>query len=203
MHIYELLNEFEVWHGSFRPRIGKFKPFSHFGTEQAARDRLEGAARHSPQYKGQTTGYLYRLDLGIKSPARVKDYTELPDISTGSLRKLAMWAKDIAKDDRAKTFKMEVSKNRYSKEKVMMSGSDILKSYARLIESGYWHEWTTIGDIIGNFVNLCKKMNIDGLIYRNQVENKGKDSYIIFDPASVRVIGRAKPIDLTIYTKNN
>ena len=197
------LNEIEAWHGSFRPRIGKFKPFSHFGSEQAARDRLSWMAANDPRFQGQPTGYLYKLDLGIDAPARVKDYPQLPDIGTGSLAKIAAWARDISKDPRTKSYKEKVKaygKN-YKLVVVDKTASDLLKSFANRVDAGHWRESKTPQQMLDRFIELCRKSGIDGLVYRNQIEAKGKDSYIAFSADNVRIIGRAKPVDLSQYAK--
>ena len=202
------LDELAAWHGSFLPRIGKFKPFSHFGSEQAARERLEWMAANDTRFKGQHTGFLYRLDLGITAPAKVKDYPNLQDISTGSVAKIEKWCNDIANDPRAKAYREDIKEQVRLDQKTQQpvyriktySGSHLLKVFGYNTIWGHWHEWgVTNQQRIAQFVTLLKKMGIDGLVYKNQVEHKGELSYIAFDASSVRVIGRAKPVDLSKF----
>ena len=202
------LDELAAWHGSFLPRIGKFKPFSHFGSEQAARERLEWMAANDTRFKGQHTGFLYRLDLGITAPAKVKDYPNLQDISTGSVAKIEKWCNDIANDPRAKAYREDIKEQVRLDQKTQQpvyriktySGSHLLRVFGYNTIWGHWHEWgVTNQQRIAQFVTLLKKMGIDGLVYKNQVEHKGELSYIAFDASSVRVIGRAKPVDLSKF----
>jgi hypothetical protein len=202
------LDEVAAWHGSFLPRIGKFKPFSHFGSEQAARERLEWMAANDPRFKGQHTGFLYKLDLGINAPAVVKDYPNLQDVSTGRVGKIAEWCKDIAKDPRAKAYREDrqeivrfdqKTRQRIYKTKTY-TGSQLLRNFSYSTSWGHWHEHgITNQQWIARFVDMVKRMGIDGLVYKNQVEHKGELSYIAFDASSVRVIGRAKPVDLSKF----
>ena len=178
------LDEVAAFHGSFRPRIGKFKFFSHFGSEQAAKERLDYLTAGDPRFKGITTGYLYKLDLGITTPATVKDHVELQDPSTGNMIKIAAWANDLKKDPR-------VTGYQYQKNERPLAW------FANNAKSGYWREWMRPEAFIGEFINLLEKMGIDGFVYKNAVEHKGELSYISFRPENVKIVGRAKPVPLT------
>jgi hypothetical protein len=189
-----LLDEVAAFHGSFRPRIGKFKPFSHFGTEKAANDRLHHLAAHDPRFKGQTTGYLYKLDLGINNPATVKDYPSLQDPSTGRMDKIVAWVNDLVKDPRVKSYVWNYKDQRGQTQQ--KTGVDRLKGIQYSAKNGYWREWESPATFLNRFVTALQDMGIDGLVYKNQVENKGEISYIAFSPDNVKVMGRAKPVNL-------
>ena len=188
------LTELAAFHGSFRPRIGKFKPFSHFGSEQAANDRLQFLTANDPRFKGQTTGYLYKLDLGINSPATVKDYPSLQDPSTGRMDKIIAWVNDLIKDPRVKSYVWNYKDPQGRPQQ--KTGVDRLKGIQYGAKTGHWREWESPAVFLGRFVQALRDMGIDGFVYKNQVEHKGELSYIAFDPDSVRVIGRAKPVNL-------
>ena len=188
------LNEVAAFHGSFRPRIGKFKPFSHFGTEKAANDRLHHLAAHDPRFKGQTTGYLYKLDLGINNPATVKDYPSLQDPSTGRMDKIVAWVNDLVKDPKVKSYVWNYKDQRGQTQQ--KTGVDRLKGIQYSAKNGYWREWESPATFLNRFVTALQDMGIDGLVYKNQVENKGEISYIAFSPDNVKVMGRAKPVNL-------
>jgi hypothetical protein len=190
----DTLDEIASFHGSFRPRIGKFKPFSHFGSEQAANDRLQFLTAHDPRFKGQTTGYLYKLDLGINSPATVKDYPSLQDPSTGRMDKIVAWINDLIKDPRVKSYVWNYKDTQGKPQQ--KTGVDRLKGIQYSAKNGYWREWESPAVFLGRFVQALRDMGIDGFVYKNQVEHKGELSYIAFDPDSVRVMGRAKPVNL-------
>lgn len=179
-----MLDEVAAFHGSFRPRIGKFKFFSHFGSEQAAKERLDYLTAEDPRFKGITTGYLYKLDLGINNPATVKDHVDQQDPSTGNMIKIASWINDLKNDPRVKSYK-------YQKDERTLAW------FANNATRGYWREWMSPEAFIGEFINLLEKMGIDGFVYKNAVEHKGELSYISFRPENVKIVGRAKPVPLT------
>ena len=54
-----------AYHGTVDD-INEFHPFTHFGTEKAAKDRME--------YKKIKDGKIYQVDLDIKNPLQIKDF---------------------------------------------------------------------------------------------------------------------------------
>ena len=54
-----------AYHGSIDD-INQFHPFTHFGTEKAAKDRMT--------YKKIKDGKIYKVDLDIKNPLTIKDF---------------------------------------------------------------------------------------------------------------------------------
>lgn len=54
-----------AYHGT-TDNIVEFHPFTHFGTEKAAKDRME--------YKKIKDGKIYKVDLDIKNPLTIKDF---------------------------------------------------------------------------------------------------------------------------------
>jgi hypothetical protein len=54
-----------AYHGTVDD-IAEFYPLSHFGTEKAAKDRME--------YKKIKDGKIYKVDLNIKNPLQIKDF---------------------------------------------------------------------------------------------------------------------------------
>ena len=54
-----------AYHGTVDD-IAEFYPLSHFGTEKAAKDRME--------YKKIEDGKIYKVDLAIKNPLTIKDF---------------------------------------------------------------------------------------------------------------------------------
>ena len=55
-----------AYHGT-TDNITKFHPFTHFGTEKAAKDRM--------LYKKIKDGKIYKVDLDIKNPLTIKDFS--------------------------------------------------------------------------------------------------------------------------------
>jgi len=54
-----------AYHGT-TDDISQFRPLTHFGTEQAARDRMD--------YKKNATGKIYKVQLDIRNPFTIKDF---------------------------------------------------------------------------------------------------------------------------------
>ena len=54
-----------AYHGS-TDDITAFRPFSHFGSETAARDRMD--------YKKVKNGKIYKVEINIKNPLEIKDF---------------------------------------------------------------------------------------------------------------------------------
>ena len=61
----EPVDEEIAYHGT-TDDIAEFHPLSHFGTEKAAKDRME--------YKKIKDGKIYKVDLDIKNPLTIKDF---------------------------------------------------------------------------------------------------------------------------------
>lgn len=54
-----------AYHGT-TDDISQFRPLTHFGTEQAARDRMD--------YKKNASGKIYKVQLDIRNPFTIKDF---------------------------------------------------------------------------------------------------------------------------------
>ena len=54
-----------AYHGT-TDKISQFRPLTHFGTEKAARDRMD--------YKKNSTGNIYKVQLDIRNPFTIKDF---------------------------------------------------------------------------------------------------------------------------------
>lgn len=54
-----------AYHGT-TDDISQFRPLTHFGTERAARDRMD--------YKKNATGKIYKVQLDIRNPFTIKDF---------------------------------------------------------------------------------------------------------------------------------
>lgn len=108
-----------VYHATTIPQIESFKPFSHFGSKQAALGRikdllhayenpddemykpttLEQAASKKPP-RNVENAYLYTIALDIKNPSRVMDYTDAGDPTMdewSDAEKISLWSLDIKK----------------------------------------------------------------------------------------------------------
>ena len=65
MKIVEVVTPIIAYHGT-TDDISQFRPLTHFGTEQAARDRMD--------YKKNANGKVYKVQLDIRNPFTIKDF---------------------------------------------------------------------------------------------------------------------------------
>ena len=65
MKIVEIVTPIIAYHGT-TDDISQFRPLTHFGTEQAARDRMD--------YKKNANGKIYKVQLDIRNPFTIKDF---------------------------------------------------------------------------------------------------------------------------------
>lgn len=65
MKIVEVVTPIIAYHGTVDD-ITQFRPLTHFGTEKAARDRMD--------YKKNANGKIYKVQLDIRNPFTIKDF---------------------------------------------------------------------------------------------------------------------------------
>jgi hypothetical protein len=65
MKIVEVITPIIAYHGTVDD-IAQFRPLTHFGTEKAARDRMD--------YKKNANGKIYKVQLDIRNPFTIKDF---------------------------------------------------------------------------------------------------------------------------------
>ena len=65
MKIVEVVTPIIAYHGTMDD-ITQFRPLTHFGTEKAARDRMD--------YKKNANGKIYKVQLDIRNPFTIKDF---------------------------------------------------------------------------------------------------------------------------------
>ena len=65
MKIAEVVTPIIAYHGTV-DSIAQFRPLTHFGTEKAARDRMD--------YKKNANGKIYKVQLNIHNPFTIKDF---------------------------------------------------------------------------------------------------------------------------------
>ena len=65
MKIAEVVTPIIAYHGT-TDDITQFRPLTHFGTEKAARDRMD--------YKKNKNGKVYKVQLDIRNPFTIKDF---------------------------------------------------------------------------------------------------------------------------------
>ena len=190
------LNEFAAFHGTFRPSLARFKPLSHFGTYESAEERLHHLKTTNPKFADVGNGYIYELDLGIQNPGVVKDYPEIRDPGPSSMKKIAVWSKDLLRDPRFSSYTgtNPINKNPNS------NGKDILKHFATLADSGYWADFPYT-KFISLWINFLRDVGLDGLVYSNKVENVGSKSFVTFNPDQIQIKGKPKKISVQGITE--
>ena len=66
MKIVEVIGGTIIAYHSTVDDITQFRPLTHFGTEKAARDRMD--------YKKNKSGKIYKVQLDIRNPFTIKDF---------------------------------------------------------------------------------------------------------------------------------
>ena len=190
------LNEFAAFHGTFRPSLARFKPLSHFGTYKSAEERLHHLKTTNPKFADVENGYIYELDLGIQNPGVVKDYPEIRDPGPSSMKKIAVWSKDLLRDPRFSSYTGTNPINRNPNS----NGKYILKHFASLADSGYWADFPYT-KFISLWINFLRDVGLDGLVYSNKVENVGSKSFVTFNPDQIQIKGKPKKISVQGITE--
>lgn len=156
-----------VFHGTindFAP--DQIRPWSHFGTEAAARHRLEALV--DPQFRGAENGPTMRVlpyeitgrrvDVGpeFKTPGQDNSPTDIAD--------LLLRARHITPEEHAWVSEPRAVGSRFEGR----NADDVM--------------WERLSQITA-------KHDIGAIGYRNAVEDAGSQSYLVPDPRNVRFIG--------------
>jgi len=229
--ILEKQGKIIVYHATTFPKLKSFKPFSHFGTKQAALDRIkdllhafenpddemyqpktleQAVAKEAP--RNLEKAFLYTIALDIKNPVRVLDYINVGDPIIGEwsdAEKISLWSLDILKNT-TKTELVNILKwyGTWVKENVHYHIEQILESqfpFDNLLPEHLKWKLACGKDVSVRYTNYFKqwiylmmKYGVDALVYENKLEDKGQDSYIIFDPKQVQQISKIpETIDLS------
>jgi len=156
-----------AYHGTFRPRIEKFKPLSHFGSKEAAIERLNDLYGHDSRYKKEKQGYLYEVKLDIKNPVMMKDYPNISD-PPSSFKKIEIWSKELMKNASIKNYKGVNPINKRPD-----TGTGILNHFYNLTNKGYWAESFRPEQYLKLYLETLEKMGVKGFKYINTIEDKG------------------------------
>jgi len=204
----------ELYHSSFRPRIGNFFKLTHVGPYECGIDRLKQEKADNPKHKNATYGYMYKIYADVSNPAIVEDYYNLPDPNTGGeFKKMHAWVDDLLKDPRVQNSKVTINKEIYPVDpkvrnsKMTIIGekytvADRLENIQSHIENGTTiffadTDVAAMKAFINYFIYVLNAAGIKCLAYKNEVECEGQTCYIILDPATtMKIVGRAKQIPL-------
>lgn len=160
-----MTNEAEVdeeiaYHGSV-DNITKFRPLTHFGTEKAAKDRM--------QFKKYKDGKIYKVDLNIKNPLTIKDF---PGVHSPT------------------QFAFELNRLKLISQQEMLSVTDSADIQAKT-KAGIPFDQAYAAHTAkctAALLRLMKKLGYDGFVYKNRYEDKGNISYVILDPRQVKIL---------------
>ena len=161
-----------AFHSSGVSTISKFNSFSHFGTEAAAVDRI----RHLVNQKrlnpdGVIT--IYSIDLNIKKPLMIKDANA--NHSAGVYAMALRDAKIIDQDTMVRI--------RMNNPFDLADPEDDPDELAKL-----WPKYEK--NNLAFIKKALKSKGYDGLVYKNNSEDKGSLSYVILDPNQARITGK-------------
>lgn len=131
-----------AYHGSI-DNISEFRPFSHFGSQVAAFDRMD--------YKKIKNAKIYKVELNIKNPLTIKDF---PGVHYDRVYAFALRDKKLISQEEMEyiTFEKDPSELRVK------------------------------------LLDKLKDLGIDGFVYKNRYEDKGKLSYVITDPSQAKIL---------------
>lgn len=155
-----------VYHSSAQPSISKFNPFSHFGTEKAAADRIKFLIKQKKLAKDAPVT-VYKIDLDIHKTAVIKDAAVQHDST-----QYAFALKD------AKIFTQEEMMSITTRKALMPGGWD---------QAAYNQTEKESLELLNK---MLKDKGYDGLAYKNKYEDKGQMSYVILDPNQAKVVGK-------------
>ena len=145
--------------------IQEYFPLTHFGTKKAANNRLKDKFHSS----NKDSHAIYPVYLSIKNPLRIiddgKNNHDVDDI----LLYITFGTFDYYKQS-------ERRHKRYGK----ISIEDFYE-----IRNTYPQKGTTPQSLRKALINCLKKYGYDGMVYKNRVEHRGSDSWIIFDDNQV------------------
>lgn len=173
-----IIETITAYHGSGKAdiRSKRFWPLTHFGTEKAARDRMDMVGFNNPnEYR------IYQVELDIKNPAMIKD-------------------EDVQHSPTQFAFALNKAKI-FSKLEMMsvtvwptIKGTSNEAYDAAYAESKKYSRETQRRVETKQLIKLLKSKGYDGIVYKNKHEDKGSLSYVILDPSQARIV-RSRRID--------
>jgi len=162
-------------------RSKRFWPFTHFGSEKAAADRIKYLKKTGELAKDSPVR-VYQVELNINNPAVIKD--EPVQHSATQFAFALKKAKLISQEEMESITKLGHDPVTY---KPTMSYADAEKQRNRKLRA------------------LMRSKGFDGFAYVNRFEDKGSMSYVILDPAQARTLRpvKAAPAELKEDERNN
>lgn len=154
-------------------RSKRFWPFTHFGSEKAASDRIKYLKKTGELPKDAQTR-VYQVELNLNNPALIKD--EPVEHSATQFAFALRKAKLITQEEMESITKLGHDPVTY---KPTMSYENAEKLRNRKLKA------------------LMKHKGFDGFSYVNRYEDKGSMSYVILEPSQARTLRPVKPNNTT------
>ncbi len=156
--------------------IRRFYPLSHFGSVRAANKRIKDVISDLKinRIDNNFSRSIYPVYLNIKNPLRISDRVDTSHDPLSLLRYLA-----FGTFDKVRSENMRYRKKRY--------GKISLEQYYR-IDRNFLEN-----TIKAKVIELLRRKGYDGLVYKNALEDRGRDSWVIFSPHQVWPLFADKP----------
>ncbi len=177
-----------MYHGT-NADVTEFRPFSHFGTAKAANDRYEALRSFSEDVVHRDAGpfSIVPVYLKLENPLRMPDLAGV-DANTSKPYEEAL--DDFDKkyppddDDISRRFQA-IDRGEGPTHASLESDTDLSEYLYRndVIDS---EEFWEVQYSPQKAMELLKAKGYDGIVYTNDVEDTGSDSYIVFDPTHVK-----------------
>jgi 8-oxo-dGTP pyrophosphatase MutT (NUDIX family)/GNAT superfamily N-acetyltransferase len=173
-----------MYHATQTGDIEEFRPFTHFGTQQAANDRhrdlwnfYNDEIKNPARASGSNIMPVY---LSVVHPLRLPDLASL-DINTGE---------PIRERDEDDTNIDEDEQYPRGWESTEAIATTLLER--EIIDIDQFEECRDNEDAL----KLLESMGYDGIVYENVVEDPGNDSWIVFRPNQIKsAIGNSGQFD--------
>jgi hypothetical protein len=170
INIVESAGTITAYHGTFERLRLPFRPLSHFGSMNAAQDRLKAVQKTSMKAarklhgtrpmapwlvssmqhqarRAEGTPTIYRVTLSMRNPVRIKDSA-------------------VQHSPRLLAFALNDAKVLTREEMLSVSLADDDAQAEQLI-------------------GLLRAKGYDGIVYKNRYEDRGSDSYVILDATQI------------------
>ena len=165
-----------LYHSTISSDIHEFKPYTHFGTQEAANQRAEILYEFSHDVVKRDTGRpnVMPVYLSIQNPVRLPDLASLYQEGRSFEEQNALWHEKNQPAD------YEPQQRAWENE-----GDLISTLYERDVidRDEFWeHQYDSTEEAFA----LLESKGYDGVVYENSVEDAGQDSWIAFKPTQVK-----------------
>ena len=168
----------QLFHSTAEPGgISEFRPLTHFGTAKAANRR--GIEKRAFREASKVSSSTVPVFLNIKNPARIEDNGLQ---NTTSILTALEDAGIITEQE-----------NRDVHDKGSSAFKEAGKGARNVKEQEIKEESALESSKVNSLIKLLESKGFDGIVYKNKVEDRGKDSFIIFHPEQVKSVFNQSP----------